>query len=300
VSLDRQLIDTIKEHLARQPSAELRSMMEANDRARWSDEAFAAADEVLSDRAAGRAREPAAPAPEPPPPPPKAPAFDDLALIVGLNLLTIPLGFVIHPGLRGGPVDTVARDRPVPFGQRTAWLAVSTRDTAAVVAALDVGEPREATWADGIDAAYRSAVFVTPPLGDWTLCVSTRLIPPGQAAAFIRPLLERLSREFDDAQYFCTHRDVELHMWARAQQGRFVRGYGWLGQRGLTLWDEGPPTQDECDLEFRFGDDSHPDEVCVLQLASLWSLDPTSLGMHFKEPVLGVLGTAPWGSQAAQ
>jgi len=30
-----------------------------------------------------------------------------------------------------------------------------------------------------------------------------------------------------------------------------VRGYGWLGQKGLTLWDEGAQTKKERDLGFQ-------------------------------------------------
>ena len=37
-----------------------------------------------------------------------------------------------------------------------------------------------------------------------------------------------------------------------------------------------------------------PDETCVMQLASLWSIDPTTLDRHFKEPVTGLLGNVSW------
>ena len=74
------------------------------------------------------------------------------------------------------------------------------------------------------------------------------LVPQDRVAVFIKPLLERLSEEFGEAQYFCTHRDAKLHCWARARQGRLIRGYGWLGQKGLTLWDEGEPTKAESPL----------------------------------------------------
>src|SRR5437879_11016934 len=119
-----------------------------------------------------------------------------------------------------------------------AWLALDTTDSEAVATALGLRDARAATGAEGIGAAYQSSVFVTPPVADWTLAAGTALFPPDRAEAFVKPLMERLSRQFGDAQYFCTHREVELHVWARARQGRLVRGYGWLGERGLTLWDE--------------------------------------------------------------
>jgi hypothetical protein len=198
-------------------------------------------------------------------------------------------------------------DLPVPFGPKMAWLALDTRDTEAVATALGLREARAATWAEGIDAAHQSSVFVTPPLADWTLAVGTALFPPDRAEAFVKPLLERLSRQFGDAQYFCTHQDVELHLWARARQGQLVRGYGWLGEKGLTLWDEGGQTKEERDLGFRSfdwrspaveqaqnKDVTLPDEGGVMQLAYLWSIDPTTLDEQFKEPVMGLLGSAAW------
>ena len=61
-------------------------------------------------------------------------------------------------------------------------------------AALGLEETRAAAWAEGIAAASQASVFVTPPLGDWTLALGAALFPPDQAETFIKPLLERLSR----------------------------------------------------------------------------------------------------------
>jgi hypothetical protein len=187
-----------------------------------------------------------------------------------------------------------------------AWLALDTTETEAVAAALGLHQTRAATWLDGIDAALQGSVFVTPPLADWTLVVSRILFSPDQPETFVTPLLERLSEQFGDAQFFCTMRDIELHGWACARKGRLVRGYGWLGEKKQTLWNEGLPTREERDLGFAFvnpqsalgsawADDvpTVPDENCVTQLAFLWSVDPTILNEEFKEPVKGVLGTVP-------
>ena len=120
--------------------------------------------------------------------------------------------------------------------------------------------------------------------------------------AQVKPLLEQLSRQFGDAQYFATHRDVGLHAWARARQGRLARGYGWLGGKDLTLWDEGRRTKQEHDLGFQFTNGrsptgASPDEDGVMQLANLWSIDPMSLNEDFKEPTRGLLGSAAWSER---
>jgi hypothetical protein len=311
MSLDRQLIDTIKMHFDRKSSAQLQEIVEATNQDRWSSEAIAAADEVLLERMAGSTEEPLV-AEEELPPPPRHPDPFSLALIVGLASLggawNAAVRAYVHPDsyIRGRQPSNV--DEPVPFGPKMAWLALDTTDTEAVATAMGLREARAATWAEGIDAAYQSSVFVTPPLADWTLAVGAALFPPDRADAFVKPLLERLSRQFGDAQYFCTHRDVELHVWARARQGQLVRAYGWLGEKSLTLWDEGAPTKEERDLGFRFSDGRSPaaeqaqnkeamlpGEEDVMLLASYWSIDPTTLDEQFKEPLMGLLGNVVWG-----
>ena len=300
MSQDRQLIETIKTNFARKSSAQLQEIVQAANQERWSPEAISAAAEVLQDRKAGCAQEPAMPEDEPQPlnsPP--------LPYSLGFVFGFLPI-FALN-GLRFGSefadYKRDSSDLPVPFGPKMAWLALQTTDAEAVGTALGLQEAKTATWSEGIDAASQSSVFVTPPLGDWTLVVSTALFPPVPTETFIKPLLERLSRQFGDAQYFCTHWEIELHVWARARKGRLVRGYGWLGQKTSTLWDEGEPTREERDLGLRSlesqcpvaegtvnKNSNLPDERRVMQLASLWSVNPTTLDKNFKRQDTGLLG----------
>jgi hypothetical protein len=304
---DSQLIETIKAHFARKSSAQLQEIAKANDLERWSAEAITAAGEVLQDRKAGLIQEPEVAEDEPPPPPFSVPddpyslGFYALGLLSGLG------GLAIFPVYRADYSEEVDPDLPVPFGPKIAWLALETTNTEAVATALELQEARTTNWADGVNAAYQGSVFVTPPLGDWTLAVGTALFPPDRADAFVKPLMERLSGQFGEAQYFCTHGEFELHVWARGQLGRLVRGYGWLGEQALTLWDEGMPTKEELELGFWIGgeqspkvgqgqdeNDEAPDEAGVMQLACLWSIDPTSLNEQYKESVTGLLGKVAW------
>jgi hypothetical protein len=291
---DRQLIDSIKGHFARKTSAQLQEIVQAPHQSRWSPEAVAAAGEVLRDREAGRAVEPSVGEEEPPLPPLRSDSYSLAYLALGaLGGLT---GTFLLP--IAGRVDYTSAepDPPLPFGENVAWLAVDATDTEAVAVALPLQEARPATWAEGIKAAYQSSVFVTPPLGEWTLVPGTGLFPPDRAEAFVKPLLERLSRQFVEAQYFCTHRGPGLQVWARARKGRLIRGYGWLGDKRLTLWDEGAPTKEEREFGLVFTDGRSPtgacpDESAVLQIANHWSIDPTSLDEEFTEPETGLLGT---------
>jgi hypothetical protein len=288
MSHNRDLIDTIKLNFARKSSAQLQEIVRSDDPERWSPEAVAAAGEVLQDRAAGRAQEPAVAEEEPSPlSSPTVPY--SLGLLVGFLPVFALNGFRF--GSEFAAADGDNPGMPVPFGPKMAWLALDTAHTQEVAAALGLRSVREATWAEGIEAACRSSVFVTPPLADWTLAAGAALFPPERADAFVKPLLERLSGLFGDAQYFATHSDVGLHIWARARLGQPVRGHGWLGAKGVTLWDEGRPTKEERDLGFGA---APPDEEGVMRLASLWSIDPTGLDGYFEEPSMGLLGEATW------
>jgi len=308
MALDQQLVEDIKANFARKSSGQLQAIAMLENVESWSPEAIEAARELLEDRRSRRAQEP--PQPEEDlraPPRPVDPTI--LAFWATFALFGAPGSILIRPVLQAIQEGRRDSDVPIPFGQDMAWLALDTTDTDEVSAALGLAEVRPATWADGIAAANDAAVFISPPLGDWTLVASTALFVRQHVGAAIKLLLVGLSRRFRDAQYFCTHRDDELHIWARARQGQFVRGYGWDGKKRLTLWDEGKQTKEERDLGFEFfNPDSFsaspmpatngqqvPDEACVMQLASLWSIDPSTLDESFKEPTSGLLGTTGFG-----
>jgi hypothetical protein len=299
MGLNRQLVDAVKHHFAKKSTADLAEIVRLRDRDQWSEEAFVAAEEVLAERAAGRSKEPRVPVKDTPPPSAGV-RQSELLPVLGFALGGLLGALIVKFAVGSEGTDT---DRPVSFGSDLAWVAVETTDTQKVAAALDLRWLREATWEEGIAGAYKSEVFVTPPLGDWTLAVSRLLFPPERVDTFVKPLLEELSRHFRDAQYFCTHRDSELHVWARAWKGLLLRGYGWSGRQSSVIWDHGLQTKQEFNLGFRFTDGpttppsakraedpTTADESCVMQLAALWSVDPTALDEHFQEPVTGLLG----------
>jgi hypothetical protein len=293
MSHDRRLIESIKQNFERKSSAQLQEITRTNDSARWSPEAIAAAAEVLRDRQEGRSVEPLEGEPDAPPAPLRSDSYSLAYLALGaLGGLT---GMTLLPVVSRFDHDADEPDLPVPFGQDMAWFAIDSTDTTAVACALGLQDPRPVSWSAGVEAAKQAAVFVTPPLGDWTLALGSVLFPPDRADDFVRPLLVTLSRQFKEAQYFCAHNIGGLTVWARARRGNLVRGYGWLADKSLTLWDEGDPTEDEQALGLVFSngwsaDNTRPDVNTVMQIANFWSIDPTSLDEQFKEPETGLLG----------
>jgi hypothetical protein len=67
----------------------------------------------------------------------------------------------------------------VPFGPKNAWVAVPDISPAELAAALGYENLEPAEWEPGVRFCYTTTkhsydglgVFVTPPLGRWTLCV---------------------------------------------------------------------------------------------------------------------------------
>lgn len=200
-------------------------------------------------------------------------------------------------------------DDPRGFGFKNTWWAIPSADTAAIVDTIGLQNAQPANWQTGIRYAYEDSVFVTPPIKNWTLITGFQLPPSGQNARdeVLQPLLE-LSETFSTALVFSTHRIVGYHVWAKAVAGTLIRGYGYLGESGQTLWDEGALTPEEVELEFAFfdercyeaGDDSYweredltfADEMNVMDIARLWSVSPDDLEVYKpKERSLGVLGS---------
>jgi hypothetical protein len=68
MGLNRQLVDTVKQHFAQKPTVDLEEIVRLKDRDQWSEEALVAAEEVLTARGAGRAKEPRVPVKDAPPP----------------------------------------------------------------------------------------------------------------------------------------------------------------------------------------------------------------------------------------
>lgn len=152
-------------------------------------------------------------------------------------------------------------DVMVGFGSKQAWLAVRSGDPDRILAELSLRDLGDSRWRDGIDLAHLTddRVAVTPPLVDargasWMLAVGRFLQRPGTPVD-VAGMSERLGTE---VQFFATHRVVESHRWQRAEHGKLIRAFGYVGRTGdVTSWYGDP---DEAELavglprRFRGGD----------------------------------------------
>lgn len=190
--------------------------------------------------------------------------------------------------------------RPVSFGYKMTWLAVRSTEPEGVIAGLGVTESTRASWEEGIDAIYSSTslsehpVFVTPELDGWVLVASPSYFDeasdadPARVERFVSDAAKRLGTE---VQFFATHRIVEGHAWARANEEGLQRAFFYLGETDEYLLDTGAKTSHEETLGCLDPDaEAVPDESTVMSVAHAWSLDPTGLDQRSTEVTDGYLG----------
>jgi hypothetical protein len=201
---------------------------------------------------------------------------------------------------------------PEPFGWRTAWIAVRTAETELLAPELQLVNLRSCEWEEGLRETSDKGIFICPPVSGWTLIVGLSL--PDASNENTLPLIVRLSDAHHSAQYFGNHRVVEYYAWAKAERGRLVRAYAFLGDQGATPWDRGELTLEEHELGLTFDDalpanhgDPHetalemlqrmkhnppkfPKEHDVFALARKWSIDPTQIEEYEVSQSHGLLG----------
>lgn len=197
-------------------------------------------------------------------------------------------------------------DSAVSFGYKCMWFAVKTTDKKRLAELLQLSNVSECNWRVGISKAYEGSVFISPPVDGWTLACGWGL-PYGdskESIAEVKKTVQLLSKEFGDAQFFCTHRVTEYHCWIKAKNGQVERVYSFSGESGENII-EGEPTAVEQKMKLintlsaEAKDDAYyeredivwPNEETVMKIAKHWSVDPSVLEMRTDiAPALGLLG----------
>lgn len=220
-----------------------------------------------------------------------------IAIMVALTIAIAAYKLAPHMA-EGRVLFEQSPDRPLPFGYKMAWLAVRSRDTQAVVEALELVAAEPCNWKSGIGTVYddhlgNDHIFVSPPVNGWTFVVGLALpYPVGRSFADkCTPLLQRLARRFFEVQYFFAYPPIDVFAWVRLIEGRVTRAFA-ITDAGV-IWNRGRTTKEERALGLKLfdfrgvrgrkGDAGgeiilYPTEEHVLRLAGRWSLDPTELG----------------------
>jgi hypothetical protein len=201
-------------------------------------------------------------------------------------------------------------DTPVSFGYKCIWISVKTSNKEKIAEILGLKQVHSENWKTGIEEAYNDKIFITPQIGEWTLIVGYGLADPNSKdeldeANSYKEKINKLSKEFGEAQFFATHRVTEFHVWARSLNGQTVRFYSYVGEKGENILIEGEPTSIEKQYNlintfskeakeekyFDRADLTVPNEELVMKIASSWSVDPTTLEDRKDiKPGFGIVG----------
>ncbi|HTH49610.1 MAG TPA: hypothetical protein VMB21_19000 [Candidatus Limnocylindria bacterium] len=180
---------------------------------------------------------------------------------------------------------TTARRRPVPFPMPSRWIAIRTTNTTMVRETLGVANRPLLPWADALAHGRVREMFVSLPVDGWTLVIGAGVPDPAQDVDAAYRFLTRVSLALGELHFYSADRVLNFHTWARLDDGRVTRAYGWAGE---TLWNEGRMTLEEKLLGLRcrdyaeepepmhYGDippELHNTERVIL-LARRWSIDP--------------------------
>jgi len=191
------------------------------------------------------------------------------------------------------------RYHPSVFENSCRWLVIKNTHLNAVQAALGLHNPIPCSWGEGLSRLTGRKLFVSPPVRGWILVIGVGLPDPVDDVDRCFHFLLKLSRTLGQVQFFSADRALNHHAWVRVEGGHIRRAYVWAGE---TLWNQGPPTREEVDLEMRcfgYGEKSFelptpaaptPNSEKVLPLAARWSFDPTSVDESMLRAGLGVAG----------
>ncbi|MEO6035808.1 MAG: hypothetical protein ABIQ35_11180 [Verrucomicrobiota bacterium] len=185
------------------------------------------------------------------------------------------------------------------FDQSCRWLAIKGNDPASVQNVLHLNAPMPCSWEEGLIEARERKLFISPPVGGWILVVGSSLPDPAEDVDQCYRFLTGLSRKLGHVQFFSTNRFAHHHAWALIDKGRVFRAYAWAGE---TLWNQGPMTAAEKDLKLSCfdyatgrGNFDQKDSLMmnterVPQLASRWSVDPSSIDERQFKTGYGITG----------
>jgi hypothetical protein len=201
----------------------------------------------------------------------------------------------------------------------TSWIAVKGGTVEAIVKALDLSEPKPATWTHGMevvggnhddcpaDWGELAGVFITPLIRGWRLVVGHYVGagPLAQSADDLRTgwrkvagWCRRLSREFGEAHAFTDQAQMDWYSWIMARNGTVIRQV--VFEDGEFLSKRGRPSGVEVRMIARF----HPDEIRprwqpdvgdVPRIAGECSLNPWRIGPRTRVVGQGFVAVTPWG-----
>jgi hypothetical protein len=202
------------------------------------------------------------------------------------------------------PLD-IKPDAPQAFGLDAIWLAVRSQSTQAVAQALQLSQTVPANWRSGLQAVHQPLpctpgwVFVTPPIQGWVLVTGALPYPGGTSDSDLASLLlQLLSHQFPQVQYFGAHSGIVWHGYARYDGGELLRAFACVDSVDHSIWDVGSshaepmPARQHAEAVINGYESDHFTwhQNRVFSIAEHWSINPQQLVAMALPPSLGLVG----------
>src|SRR5687768_4787416 len=149
--------------------------------------------------------------------------FVFLARRYGLGSSRWALG--TQPGCLAAATGPQAERSSLPLP--TAWLTIRSTNSGAILKALHLHNAIPCSWAEGLVSAGENNLFVSVPIGAWTLVVGRGLPDPCQDIDKCYHFLSRLSLALGHVEFFWRNPALNGHAWAQVECGQVIRGYAW-------------------------------------------------------------------------
>src|SRR6185437_10102915 len=93
------------------------------------------------------------------------------------------------------------------------WLAVKSRNLAAVQAALGLHNSKPCSWVEGLLGSGDQMLFISPPISGWILVIGSALPNPSDDVDCCFRFLMDLSHKVGQVQYFSASTVLNHHAW---------------------------------------------------------------------------------------
>lgn len=173
------------------------------------------------------------------------------------------------------------------FGYKSIWMAVKGNSIEMILKALNLENVEKQNWDYGLELSNKTdgTITVTEAFEGWHFVVGLSL-PELSSKSNTINWLSNLSLQLGEIYYFCSYHTVDYYGFAIAKTGKVKRAYSYFGDKGKVELNIGDITREERDLGFNFAEKDETlweegsdvlDEDKVLQLASVWTINPEKL-----------------------
>ncbi|MCX2525496.1 hypothetical protein [Larsenimonas rhizosphaerae] len=219
-------------------------------------------------------------------------------------------------------IDTTP-DIPQAFGYKTSWFAIKSDQSKKVADLFEIQNQKPSNWASGLSCSFQNKIFVSPPINGWIFVVSQSLPFIGDPLIpTAEDMIQRYSHiadNFENVQFFGSHRVVDAAVYAWAVNGKWQRifsisegevhsNYGLYSEpeRQLNILNLSElscrAATDRITKAFEEYEESESlindmpivvEETYILELAGLLSINPIKLDKTHEPLGVGIIGEQP-------